>query len=229
MVYDALAYRRFLWHDVPDEVGDVERILTWTGYAVADPDTGVLRPAYVTPDISLPYRPIEVVSMDAEELSGRTDWSALIEVAPARCMLLDLERLMRQLDQSQLAQTILGRQTRYLRSDNANADEVRKLVTGLTADIIPVIETTKALTVDDILPVGDGDTHAESIRAMHDVAMSRFCQALGVHYGDTIKRERLITDEVETAKDAVELIRAREIDERSKLADAMGWTLEVLI
>ena len=229
MVYDALAYRRFTWHNVPDEVGDVERILTWTGYAVADPDTGMLRPAHVTPDISLPYRPIEVVAMDADELSGRTDWSNLIEVAPARRMLLDLERVMRQLDQSQLAQTILGRQTRYLRSDNANADEVRRLVTGLTTDIIPVIETTKALTVDDILPVGDGDTHAESTRAMHDVAMSRFCQALGVHYGDTIKRERLITDEVETAKDAVDLIRAREIDARRKLEDLTGWGLEVLI
>lgn len=229
MVYDALAYRRFLWRGVPDEVGDVERILTWTGYAVADPDTGVLRPAYATPDISMPYGPIEVVAMDSEALSGSTYWSNLFEVAPARRMLLDLERLTGQLDQSQLIQTVLGRQTRYLRTDNANADAVRRLVTGLTADAIPVIETTKALTSEDILPVGDGDTHAESIRAMHDVAMSRFCQALGVHYGDTIKRERLVTDEVETASDAVELIRAREISERSKLAGVMGWTLEVLI
>lgn len=229
MSYEAIAFNRFRWHNVPPEVGDVERILTFTGLAVYDTERKIVRPVTAFPNIQLPYEPIQVGAYGDTALTGEHYWDALIEVAPARTMLMHLQQVMREIDTSEVVQTQLARQTRAIKSKDKTADTVKELASMSYTTPIPVLEVSSALGAEDIIPIGDGDTHATPLRNMHDVAMSRFCQMLGVHHGDTIKPERLVADEVETAHCAVDLIRANEIAQRQKLADWAGWELEVLI
>ena len=229
MSLEAIAFSRFRWHNVPPEVGDVERILTFTGLSAYDPDRGIVRPVSAFPNIQLPYEPLQVGAYGDTELTGQHYWDAIIEVAPARTMLMHAERVMREIDTSEVVQTQLARMTRAIKTKDTTADSVRSVANLTQPTPIPVLQVSSSMVNDDIIQIGDGDTHAAPLRDMHDVTLSRFCQLLGVHYGDTIKKERLVVDETETARDAVELIRQHEIDQRRKLAAWTGWELEVLI
>lgn len=229
MSLEAIAFSRFRWHDVPPEVGDVERILTFTGLSAYDPERGILRPVSAFPNIQLPYEPLQVGAYGDTELTGQHYWDAIIEVAPARMMLAHANRVMREIDASEVVQTQLARVTRVIKSKDTTAESVRAVANLVHSTAIPVLEVSSGMVNDDIQQIGDGDTHATPLRDMHDVTLSRFCQLLGVHYGDTIKKERLVADEAETAHNAVELIREHEINQRRKLADWTGWGLEVLI
>lgn len=229
MSLEAIAFSRFRWHNVPPEVGDVERILTFTGLSAYDPDRGIVRPVSAFPNIQLPYEPLQVGAYGDTELTGRHYWDAIIEVAPARMMLMHAMRVMHEIDTSEIVQTQLARMTRAVKTKDTTADSVKSIANLSQNTPIPVLQVSSSMVNDDIIQIGDGDTHAAPLRDMHDVALSRFCQLLGVHYGDTIKKERLVVDETETARDAVDLIRQHEIDQRRKLAAWTGWELEVLI
>lgn len=234
MIYDALAYRRFRWPDVPDEVGDVERILTWSGgtsLLVKDYGDNVkLLPCIVREQTREPFRPLYINPIGGDPYDmGLYPWSRLITVAPAREIITTLQLTMGELDKTQVAHATLARITRVLRVKDKTRADVMELVQGTYEGLVPVLSSSDALTVDDLITVGDGDTHAPSINDMQTVALARACQALGVHMDAIVKKERAIVDETAATQDLVDVIRANEIAERQKLADWAGWSLEVLI
>lgn len=236
MNYDALAYRRFRWSGVPEQIGDVERILTWwTGTSVLVEDANVegglrLCPVMTRLTMQEPFRPVYLAPDGGPvDASGLYHWDAIIDVAPARQIIAHLQAVEMEIDRSEVAQSVLARMRLMLRTRRKNAADVESLKNGIYAGCIPTLEVSSELSPDDLSPIGDGETHAASLNDMHTVALARACQQLGVYYDPVVKRERVVTGELGSSLDAVDVIRQNEIDQRRKLADWTGWGLEVRI
>lgn len=224
--FDALAYGRFRWH-TGDDVIDVERVLcNRVGVSVWDEESRTLHNVVVATDVADPEKPVRV-SVRGKYRSYA--WGSLIKVAPAKAICGALDDLCALLDQTQATNAVLARLQRAIKTTDTNAEYVKQLVNMSYTGFVPVIDIGSELSSDDIITLGDGDTHAQSIRELYDVAVGRAAQLLGVHYGDTVKAERLITDEAEKASSLVSINHAREIAEREKLAAWTGWTFEEVI
>lgn len=236
MYFDALAYRRFRWHGVPPEVGDVERILTYTGNSLpvkhgdGDRSADAVLPFIAPLELLEPFVPVDVCPIGGRpEDSGKYPWERLITVAPARMILITLLSTMRELDDAQGKAALLAKMRRALKTTDKTAADVSQLVNGIYAGAMPIFEVASDFSTDDVVTVGDGETHAQSLNDLHIVALARACQALGVRVDAVIKKERVVTDEVGVTNDAVDIIRENEIAQRRKLAEWTGWELEVLI
>lgn len=228
--FEALAYGRFRWHGVPDQIGDVERILTWwDGHAVLTDDRK-LYPVQAKTNILEPWRPMQLAPIGDKNPKDTAlyPWSRLISVAPARRLIATLQATLAALDESQVKLAILARMTRAYKTSAKSAGDVGQLVDAVYPGAMPVLTVDRTFTPDDIITIGDGDTHAQGISEMHQVALARCCQALGIHAEAVIKAERLITDEADATRDLVDIVREREIAEREKLAGWTGWKLEVI-
>ena len=228
--FDALAYARFRWHGVPDQIGDVERILTWwDGHAVLTDDRRLL-PVQAQTDVLEPWRPLKLYPIGGSPSdSALYPWSRLISVAPARRLITTLQQTLAALDESQVKLAILARMTRAYKTSSKSAGDVGQLVDAVYPGAMPVLTVDRTFSPDDIITIGDGDTHAQGVSEMHQVALARCCQALGIHAEAVINAERLITDEADATRDLVDVVREQEIAEREKLASWTGWRLEVLI
>ena len=237
MNYDALAYRRFRWTGVPDEVGDVERILTWwDGQSMLVDDDTIeggkrLCPVLLTAiDRLEPFRPIFLSPDGAPvEATGLYPWSRLISVAPARKIITQLRRTERELDVSETSQAALARMRLAIKTNRRNSSDVTAIASASYAGYVPTLEVSEHLDESDLLQIGDGETHATSISDMHTVALARACQQLGVRYDAVVKRERLVTGELDNSADVVDIIRANEYNERLRLAEWTGWGFEEVI
>lgn len=224
--FDALAYGRYVWDTGNDQI-DVERILTNNlGVSVWDAKTRTLHNVIVPTDVEDPEKPVRVSVKSRYRLYK---WTSLITVAPAKKICTALDALCSVLDQAQLTNGVLARLQRVIRTTDANAEYVKQIVNMCYEGFVPVMDIGSDLNQDDIITLGDGDTHAQSIRELYDVAVGRAAQLLGVHYGDTVKAERLITDEAEKAASLVNIAHAREVAQRDKLAAWTGWTYREVI
>ena len=229
--YDALAYRRFRWKGVPDEIGDVERILTWwDGHSVLT-DDGKLLPVQAATGMLEPFKGMELapIGSDNPEDSALYPWSRLICVAPARKIITVLKNTMEQLDDAQIKLSMLAKITRAVQQADETSGDVSQIVNGIYEGAMPAITVSAKFTGEKVIQIGDGETHAQGVSDMHLVALSRACQALGIRMDAVIKRERVVTNETETTRDLVDIIRENEINERQRLAAWTGWELEVLI
>lgn len=224
--FEEIAFRRFLW-EAPAEAGDIERILCKTGLSVYSKTKGKVKSASGT--LTNVDGKNSLTTTGKPDLSGRYYATEVISVAPAELYLIRFNEVSDMVDKGIPVQTFLARISRVIKTRDSQAESVYTLINALTSYIMPVLPVSDAFDPSDIIQVGDGDTHASSLREAYDVAASIFCQSLGMHYGDTIKAERLITAEAETAANAVDLIRANEISQREKLAREMGWKVRVLI
>lgn len=223
-VFEALAYGRFTW-DVPDDyVGDVERTLTWfNGVSTVTDDRRIL-PVNMQVDLTVPYKAPYIAPVGGRRIdAGRYPWQRIIQVAPARQIIQVLRDTCAELDDTQVKLTRLAKITRAYRSKDTTKGDVAALVNGTYEGAMPAISVDAALSRDDIIDIGDGDTHAGGVNDMFIAALSRACVQLGVHLDAVIKGERVIVDEANRTEDLVELVRAREIEQRYKLADFLGW------
>lgn len=233
MIFDALAYRRFRWHDVPPEVGDVERILTYTGDSIPlrrGADKFTVLPFIAPLERLEPFTRVEVAPLGGRASdNGKYPWSRLIHVAPAKLILETLLATMREIDDAQIKAAIMAKTRRAYKTTDQNAGDVSELVNGVYVGSMPVIKVSDAFSADSVINIGDGDTHAQSLNDLHVVALSRACQALGIRMDAIIKKERVVVDELDPSEEIVDVIRANEIEQREKLAAWTGWRLEVLI
>ena len=223
-LFEALAYGRFTW-DVPEGfAGDVERILTWfNGVSTVTDDRRVL-PVKAPLDMCEPFKAPYIYPVGGKKLdAGRYPWSRIIQVAPARQIIDVLRATCEELDDTQIKLSILEKITRAYRTKDATKGDVEDLVNGTYTGAMPAITVDGSLSRDDIIDIGDGDTHAQGVNDMFITALSRACVQLGVQMDAVIKGERVIVDEANRTRDLVELVRAREISERNKLADYLGW------
>lgn len=229
-MYEALAYRRFNWPDAPDDVGDVERILTYTGYSIPlrdDEGNMYVRPIAPVSDEQI-YGPITVTPIGTDRTVEV--WpNEIIRVAPAREILKILNTTLWRLDQTQINNAYTAGVTRAVRTRDENKGDAAEFANGFLTRPIPIIKTSAALSPDDIITVGDGQTHAAEVNDLTQVALSRAAQALGVHMDVVIKRERVVSDEIGATRDIVDVVREHEINERLRLASILGWELEVKI
>lgn len=215
--FEQIAYRRFVW-DAPKTAGDIERCLTHTGIGVPFPSLGKVLPASGVISTE-PWKPSVLTPYGRKELKLYTDEFA--EVAPARLLLSDVAAVLGEVDKSLLTQTILARVNKAIKTQSVT--DTTNIINQIMGGTIPIIPLSSALDPTDIIALGDGETHATSLRDAVNVCLSIFSQALGVHYGDTYKKERVVVDEVESCYDAVEIIRKAELREREKIASIMGW------
>lgn len=226
--YEALAYGRFTWSGVPDEVGDVERIMTWYDGVSVVTDDGRLLPVKVPLDMCEPWRaPYIKPTGGTRADGGRYPWSRLITVAPARKIITTLRDTLAELDDTQIKLTALAKITRAVKTKDATKGDVKEIVDGTYAGIVPVMTVDGSFDRDDIIDVGDGETHAQGVNDMQIVALARACTALGVSLDAVIKAERVITDEAQRTAQLVDLVRANEIRQRLKLASWTGWTFTI--
>ena len=234
---EALAYNRFRWHGVPSKVGDVERILTYTGVSIpvereGDPDSvdRTALPAIVPLELLEPFRAVEVAPLGGEpDDNGLYPWDRLITVACARQILFNLSQTMAQLDDAQIKAAMFAKMRKAVRTTKDTAADASEIVNGAYGGMIPIFKASGGLTGDDIITISDGETHAQSLNELHTVALARACQELGIRFDAVIKKERLVTDEVGISNDMVDIVREREIEQRRKLAEWTGWELEVLV
>lgn len=232
MTLDALAYNRFIW-DAPPEKGDIERILgrSPTGVSVVYQDEvgdWWVRPVDINLDALEPWSEwIEVTCEDGTTV--RTTWDRIITVAPARIILATLRATLAELDRTQLKSAILSGITRLFKTRDDNRGDVQELISGTFRSLIPLIKVESEFDVADVIQIGDGDTHAQELNDLAQVAISRAAQQLGVDMDVVIKRERVVSDEVGATSDVVGLVRQNEIGQRRKIAELTGWGLKVLI
>lgn len=223
-VFEALAYGRFTWSVPDDFVGDVERILTWYDGVSTVTDDGQVLPVKVPLDLQVPYKAPYLAPVGGKRIdSGRYPWSRIIQVAPARAIIATLRETCNELDDTQVKLTKLAKITRVVKTKDATKGDVLELVNGVYEGAMPSLTVDGTLAQDDVMNIGDGETHATSVNDMFVTALSRACIALGVHMDAIIKGERVIVDEANRTRDLVEIVRQREIDERNKLADFLGW------
>jgi hypothetical protein len=223
-VFEALAYGRFTWKVPDDFVGDVERILTWYDGVSTITDDGRVLPVKVPLDLQEPFKAPYLAPVGGKRIdSGRYPWSRIIQVAPARSIIDTLRETCNELDDTQVKLTKLAKITRAYKSKDPTKGDALELVNGTYEGAMPAITVDGTMSQDDIINIGDGETHATSVNDMFITALSRACIALGVHMDAVIKGERVIVDEANRTLDLVEIVRWREISERYKLADFLGW------
>lgn len=233
--FEALAYGRFEWTGVPGAVGDVERILTWTGTSVVlereDADTPrVVLPCYVPLEVLEPFKPVLLNPLGGLPSDEKLyPWERIISVAPARTLIYRLTQTMNQIDEAQEKAAIFSKMRKAVRTTDKTSADAMEIVNGAYSGALPYFQASGALSDADIVTISDGETHAQSLNDLHTVAIARLCQELGVRMDAIIKRERVITDEVGISNDAVDIIREREIKMREKVAAWTGWRFDCKI
>ena len=224
---EALLYRRFRWEGDTSTIGDIERILTWTGVSVPVVLNGnrTIRPVYNTLKFVLPY---EKLSLNPTDTAKEYDWGDIYSVAPAHQFQTELDDLQTELLKTLNMNIISSRMTKYIRTADASQPAIQAIASG-QAGALPVLEVGSSLTADDIVAVGDGDIKSQSIREAWTTALSIYAQQLGVDCVDTMKKERLVVDEANATGDITALIRAHEIETRQRVAEWLGLDFVTLI
>lgn len=224
---EGLLYSRFRWIGDTRSIGDIERILTWTGLAVPVVINGnrTIRPVYSSIKFALPYEKLVLTPSDT---AREYDWSEVYSVAPAHRFELELDDLHAELLKTLNMNIISSRMTKYIRTADANNPTIQAISSGQGA-ALPVIEVGSSLSADDIVAVGDGDIKSQAIREAWTTALSIYAQQLGVDCVDTMKKERLVVDEANATGDITALIRANEIETRLRVAEWLGLDFETLI
>lgn len=217
---EGLLYRRFRWIGDTRSIGDIERILTWTGLAVPVVINGnrTIRPVYSSIKFALPYENLVLTPSDTAK---EYDWSEIYSVAPAHRFELELDDLHAELLKTLNMNIISSRMTKYIRTADANNPTIQAISSGQGA-ALPVLEVGSSLSSDDIVSVGDGDIKSQAIREAWTTALSIYAQQLGVDCVDTTKKERLVVDEANATADITALIRAHEIETRQRVAEWLG-------
>lgn len=226
---DALFYNRFEWIGDTKGIGDIERLLTYTGVSVPVVVDGMptIRPVYANLDYLSPNMTISLTPMGLSK-AQEFEFQEIFQVAPAKSLHMQLAarytELMKTLDQN----IISSRTTKYIKTADASRPSILEISTG-QCNAIPILEVGSALSSDDIVTVGDGDIKAQNVREAWNTALTMAAQALGVHSVDTIKKERLVADEAEATSDITEIVRLHEISVRQRVAEWLGLKLKVLI
>lgn len=226
-MYEAIAYRRAVWKDVPvRECWDVEQTLGLSGAAVWHPVTRKLVPVYATAFTALdPWRIPDLTDADGNAYDPSVD--TLIRVAASTPIRITAEHLLDELEITEIVNVKNARVTLFAKGLENNSGAIDEFIRAINAGTpIPVIKASSEMDIADLVRVGDGSTHMDETQRAYATIMARMCQQLGVHYNDTQKAERLVVDEVEGAYDAVEVVRSNEIQQRRLLAEVTGWTLE---
>lgn len=233
LIYEPLAYQRFVWDTGADDPGDVERIIGMTGNSIVteNEDGHHVWPVLVDVNVAEPFKPILLEPIGAPfSAQGYYRWRDLITVAPSATILATLQATLKELDRMQINEPFLARGRRLIKTNDRTKNAVLEIVNGTYTGGMPVVEiSSDALTPDDIVEIGDGNLHGQEINELHTVALARACQALGVNLDAVIKKERLITDETGLTDDMVNVIRQNEIEQRQKIADMTGWTFRRVI
>lgn len=226
---DALFYHRFEWIGDTSGMGNIERLLTWTGVSVPVVVDGrhTIRPVYTCLDNALPTEKISLTPMGLTK-AIEFELKDIFQVAPARALCIQLEQTRSELLRTLNQNIISSRTTKYIKTSDASRPSVLAVSTG-QCGAIPVLEVGSALSNDDIVTVGDGDIKAQYVREAWNTALTMTAQALGVHSVDTIKKERLVADEAEATSDITEIVRLHEISVRQRVAEWLGLKLKVLI
>ena len=226
---DALFYNRFEWIGDTKGLGDIERLLTWTGVSVPLVVDGrpTIRPVYVDLDYRTPDQTVALTPMGMAK-TQEFEIQEVFQVAPANKLHLRLVSTHEELTKTLYQNIISSRITKYIKTGDASRPSIQAISTGQFG-AIPVLEVGSSLSSDDIVTVGDGDIKAQNIREAWNTALSMTAQALGVHSVDTIKKERLVADEAEATADITEIVRLHEISVRQRVAEWLGLKLKVLI
>mgnify|MGYP001079919479 CR=1 FL=1 len=226
---EALFYNRFEWIGDTKGIGDIERLLTWTGVSVPVVVDGrpTIRPVYTQIDYLTPDKTVALAPMGLSK-AQEFELQELFQVAPARSLHMQLSGTYGELVKTLNQNIISSRTTKYIKTADASRPSIMEISTG-QCNAIPVLEVGSALSSDDIVTVGDGDIKAQNIREAWNTALTMAAQALGVHSVDTIKKERLVADEAEATSDITEIIRLHEISVRQRVAEWLGLKLKVLI
>lgn len=226
---DALFYNRFEWIGDTKSVGDVERLLTWTGVSVPVVVDGrhAIRPVYVNLEYISPDKTAILTPMGLSN-AQEFELQEVFQVAPARSLHIQLAQTHTELLKTFNQNIISSRMTKYIKTADASRPSIMEISTG-QCNAIPVLEVGSALSSDDIVTVGDGDIKAQNVREAWNTALTMAAQALGVHSVDTIKKERLVADEAEATSDITEIVRLHEISVRQRVAEWLGLRLKVLI
>lgn len=224
---DGLLYRRFRWKGDTSTIGDIERILTWTGVSVPVVINGIrtIRPVYSSIKFALPYEKLVLAPTDTGK---EYDWSEVYSVAPAHQFQLELDALQSELLKTLNMNVVSSRMTKYIRTADASRPAIQTIATG-QADAIPVLEVGSSLAPDDIVSVGDGEIKSQAVREAWTTALSIYAQQLGVDCVDTMKKERLVVDEVNATSNITALIRGNEIETRRRVAEWLGCEFVPLI
>lgn len=226
---DALFYNRFEWIGDTRGIGDVERLLTWSGKSVPVVVGGrnTIRPVNIDCDYLIPTDKVFLLPMGLAK-PQEFELQEVFQVAPARSLHIQLAQTHTELVKTLNQNIISSRTTKYIKTADASRPSILEISTG-QCSAIPVLEVGSALSSDDIVTVGDGDIKAQNIREAWNTALTTAAQALGVHSVDTIKKERLVADEAEATSDITEIVRLHEISVRQRVAEWLGLKLKVLI
>ena len=226
---DALFYSRFEWIGDTRGIGDVERLLTWSGKSVPVVVGGrnTIRPVNIDCDYLIPTDKVFLLPMGLAK-PQEFELQEIFQVAPARSLHTQLAQTHAELMKTLNQNIISSRTTKYIKTADASRPSILEISTG-QCSAIPVLEVGSALSSDDIVTVGDGDIKAQNIREAWNTALTMAAQALGVHSVDTIKKERLVADEAEATADITEIVRLHEISVRQRVAEWLGLKLKVLI
>ena len=226
---DALFYNRFEWIGDTTGIGDVERLLTWSGKSVPVVVGGrnTIRPVNIDCDYLIPTDKVFLLPMGLAK-PQEFELQDVFQVAPARSLHTQLAQTHSELVKTLNQNIISSRTTKYIKTADASRPSILEISTG-QCNAIPVLEIGSALSSDDIVTVGDGDIKAQNIREAWNTALTTAAQALGVHSVDTIKKERLVADEAEATSDITEIVRLHEIRVRQRVAEWLGLELKVLI
>lgn len=224
---EGLLYRRFRWKGDTTSIGDIERILTWTGLSVPVVINGnrTIRPAYSNIKFAAPYEKLTLTPTDTPR---EYTWNEIFSVAPAHRFQIELDALQDELLKTLNLNIVSSRMTKYIRTADASRPTIQAISTG-QAGALPVIEVGSSLAADDIVSVGDGDIKSQSVREAWTTALSIYAQQLGVDCVDTMKKERLVVDEANATGDITALIRANEIETRQRVAEWLGLDFVTLI
>ena len=226
---DALFYNRFEWIGDTRGIGDIERLLTWSGKTVPVVVGGrnTIRPVNADFDYLIPTDKVFLLPMGLAK-PQEFELQEVFQVAPARALHMQLAAEHTELVKTLNQNIISSRTTKYIKTADASRPSILEISTG-QCSAIPVLEVGSALSSDDIVTVGDGDIKAQNIREAWNTALTMAAQALGVHSVDTIKKERLVADEAEATSDITEIVRLHEISVRQRVAEWLGLKLKVLI
>lgn len=185
---DALFYNRFEWIGDTRGIGDVERLLTWSGKSVPVVVGGrnTIRPVNIDCDYLIPTDKVFLLPMGIAK-PQEFELQEIFQVAPARSFHTQLAQTHAELMKTLNQNIISSRTTKYIKTADASRPSILEISTG-QCSAIPVIEVGSALSSDDIVTVGDGDIRAQNVREAWNTALTMAAQALGVHSVDTIKR-----------------------------------------
>lgn len=217
---EGLLYRRFRWEGDTNPIGDIERILTWTGVSVPVVINGnrTIRPVHSNIKFASPY---EKLTLTPTDTAREYAWNEIFSVAPAHQFQIELDALQDELLKTLNLNIVSSRMTKYIRTADASRPTIQAISTG-QAGALPVIEVGSSLAADDIVSVGDGEIKSQSVRETWTTALSIYAQQLGVECVDTMKKERLIVDEASATSAITALIRANEIETRQRVAAWLG-------